>query len=300
MNRNPQDYARNSSAQLVWARELISRMSFVGSEPVLEVGCGDGKITAEFARGCPGGHVLGVDSSPEFIAYASLHHPKALFSSLQFEVTDARSLNINNRFDLVFSRCTGLTTIRFSSWRGEASLYRGTAGSFVRWSGQRIWDYCSAGDDLVFGLAALLRWFSLSLSFYSPDDYSAWLPEANLTAVRCELVEKDMIHDGPEGLSGWIRTTWFAIQGHIDFARQFVVEQVPLGDTTPADGRRHTRERRPLPGSGKERPGSQLCAGPRRSSITCDAAGCPVRGPALGAADSVDDRRRYTAGRRPP
>src|SRR6185369_16898725 len=77
---NPKDYARNSSAQLVWARELISRMSFAGSETVLDVGCGDGRISAEFARALPRGYVLGVDSSPEFIAYACAHYPKALFS----------------------------------------------------------------------------------------------------------------------------------------------------------------------------------------------------------------------------
>ncbi len=26
--------------------------------------------------------------------------------------------------------------------------------------------------------------------------------------VWCELVAKDMMHDGPGGLAGWIRTTW--------------------------------------------------------------------------------------------
>ena len=71
MNWNPHDYAKNSSAQLAWGRELISRITFVGSEAALDVGCGDGKITAEFARALPGGYVLGVDSSPEFIASQS-------------------------------------------------------------------------------------------------------------------------------------------------------------------------------------------------------------------------------------
>jgi trans-aconitate methyltransferase len=75
VNWNPEDYARNSSAQLGWARELISRLALGGSEAVLDVGCGDGKITAAFAGALPSGYVLGVDSSPEFIAYASLHHP---------------------------------------------------------------------------------------------------------------------------------------------------------------------------------------------------------------------------------
>src|SRR5437867_9759059 len=106
MKWNPHDYAKNSSAQLVWARELISRMAFVGSEAVLDVGCGDGKITAEFARSLPGGYVLGVDSSPEFIAYASLHYPETDFSTLKFERMDARSLKIDRRFDLIFSNAT--------------------------------------------------------------------------------------------------------------------------------------------------------------------------------------------------
>jgi trans-aconitate methyltransferase len=89
MNWNPQDYAKNSSAQLVWARELISRMAFRGSEAVLDVGCGDGKITAEFARVLSHGFVLGVDSSAEFIAYASQHYPRSGFAQLHFAQMDA-------------------------------------------------------------------------------------------------------------------------------------------------------------------------------------------------------------------
>jgi trans-aconitate methyltransferase len=61
-----------------------------------------GKITAEFARALPGGHVLGVDSSPEFIAYASLHYPKALFPSLQFEVSGANTVTTRPRIILRF------------------------------------------------------------------------------------------------------------------------------------------------------------------------------------------------------
>ena len=69
MKWNPHDYAKNSSAQLVWARELISQMAFAGSELVLDVGCGDGKITAEFAHVLTDGYVLGVDSSTTWMPY---------------------------------------------------------------------------------------------------------------------------------------------------------------------------------------------------------------------------------------
>ena len=43
-------YARHSEAQLGWARELIGKLALDGNESVLDIGCGDGKVTAEIAR----------------------------------------------------------------------------------------------------------------------------------------------------------------------------------------------------------------------------------------------------------
>src|SRR5215472_6392779 len=103
MKWNPDDYAKQSSAQFGWAQELISRLPTGGSEVILDVGCGDGKITAAFARARPDGYVLGVDSSAEFIAYASEHYPPAQFPSLHFQHMDARRLNCDRQFDLIFS-----------------------------------------------------------------------------------------------------------------------------------------------------------------------------------------------------
>jgi trans-aconitate 2-methyltransferase len=106
MDWNPEDYAKNSGAQLVWAQELIARLTLGGSESLLDVGCGDGKITAEFARAVPDGFVLGVDSSPAFIEYARRHHPPAQHPNLQFLQMDARRLNADQRFDVIFSNAT--------------------------------------------------------------------------------------------------------------------------------------------------------------------------------------------------
>jgi trans-aconitate 2-methyltransferase len=46
---NAEDYAKNSSVQLQWAQELISKLALQGYESVLDIGCGDGKITAQLA-----------------------------------------------------------------------------------------------------------------------------------------------------------------------------------------------------------------------------------------------------------
>ncbi len=253
MKWNPQDYAANSSAQLVWARELISRMSFAGTAAVLDVGCGDGKITAEFAQALPGGYVLGVDSSPEFIAYASRHYPKARFASLQFEVMDARSLKINHRFDLIFSNAA-------LHWVDDHPAFLRGVAKHLCIGGRLVFSCGGAGNmsgimaalDKVISSSAWQRYFDgfrFPLHFHSPKHYLAWLPEANLTAVRCELVEKDMVHDGPEGLAGWIRTTWLPYtqrlpeELRVRFINDFVSRY--LEDHPPdQSGRTHVRSLR--------------------------------------------------------
>jgi trans-aconitate methyltransferase len=67
---NAADYAANSVVQQSWARELIAKLDLRGDEHVLDVGCGDGKVTAEIAQTVPRGSVIGVDASPQMIEFA--------------------------------------------------------------------------------------------------------------------------------------------------------------------------------------------------------------------------------------
>lgn len=83
------DYASNSKVQQKWARELITKLKLRGDERILDVGCGDGKITAEIARALPRGEAVGVDASPQMIEFAE----KAFqLSNLNFRVVDARQI----------------------------------------------------------------------------------------------------------------------------------------------------------------------------------------------------------------
>jgi trans-aconitate methyltransferase len=98
---NADDYARQSSLQLAMANEQLRMLTLAGSESVLDVGCGDGKITARIAERAPAGSVLGVDPSRDMIGFATSHFPPQAHSNLRFEVADARSLPFRNEFDLV-------------------------------------------------------------------------------------------------------------------------------------------------------------------------------------------------------
>ena len=68
---NAKDYAKNSSAQEKWAVELIEKLALDGSEKVLDIGCGDGKITYRLSRILSNGSVIGIDQSESMINLAN-------------------------------------------------------------------------------------------------------------------------------------------------------------------------------------------------------------------------------------
>ena len=55
------------------AQEVLALLDLKGSERILDVGCGEGKITAEIASRVPRGSVVGVDPSRDMIGFAKRH-----------------------------------------------------------------------------------------------------------------------------------------------------------------------------------------------------------------------------------
>ena len=96
-------YARISRLQEAMAEEVLSLLDLKGTEHVLDIGCGNGEVTAEIASRIPQGAVLGVDSSADMIAFAWSHFGAKVRPNLRFEIADARRLPFRNQFDLVVS-----------------------------------------------------------------------------------------------------------------------------------------------------------------------------------------------------
>lgn len=82
------------------ADEALALLDLRDAERVLDVGCGNGKITAEIAARMPQGSVVGVDASADMVHFAGSHFGS---STLRFQVADARSLPFREEFDLVVS-----------------------------------------------------------------------------------------------------------------------------------------------------------------------------------------------------
>ena len=97
------DYARHSSLQEEMAAEVLSRLPLRGDEQLLDLGCGDGRLSARIAQRLPQGSVLGVDASADMVAFAQRRFPAADWPNLQFAVADARQLDYASRFDRLVS-----------------------------------------------------------------------------------------------------------------------------------------------------------------------------------------------------
>jgi trans-aconitate 2-methyltransferase len=205
------DYARHSSAQEIWAREMIERLGLRGDERVLDIGCGDGKVTARIAEGVPRGSVLGIDSSEDMVALAERSHPGRV-QNLTFARMDARDIRLEQKFDLVFSAAT-------LHWvRDHRPVLRGIAAVLA--PGGRVLLQMGGRGNAAEVVAVMDRvlarpeWaehfvsFRFPYGFYGPEEYEPWLREAGLVPVRVVLVPKRMLQPGAPGLAGWIRTTW--------------------------------------------------------------------------------------------
>ena len=92
-------YEKASTHQKEWGAKLISELGLTGSERVLDFGCGDGGLTCRIADLLPEGDVLGIDASQGMINAAL---PKRR-SNLHFQKLDINDLDLEGRFDVVFS-----------------------------------------------------------------------------------------------------------------------------------------------------------------------------------------------------
>ena len=207
-----EDYAKNSQNQYQWAKELIPKLKLKGNEALLDIGCGDGKITAELAKCLLNGRVVGIDSSAQMIKLAQHTFQIKDYPNLSFQVMDARKLIFQAEFDMILSNAALHWIV------DQKAVLQGVQRS-LKTGGRLIFQMAGKGNaQAVLGILddllgeepwkEFFEGFAFPYGFFSAEEYKAFLVDVGLQSLRAELFSRDMKHAGEEGLAGWIRTTW--------------------------------------------------------------------------------------------
>lgn len=203
------EYAKNSASQKASAEEFMHGVPFKGTEHILDVGCGDGKITVAMARAVPQGTVIGVDISSSMIqaAQTAFSHQK----NLSFYVENAATISFEQSFDLI-------TSFTVMQWVLEQSQALQCFEKALK-PGGRLWIQMPTGlptamEQALEKTILRARWrdyftqFSAPWRFYQADEYRDLLVEAQLVPTRLDLVTKHELFPSRTVFHGFLKQ-WF-------------------------------------------------------------------------------------------
>jgi trans-aconitate methyltransferase len=206
------DYSRQSSLQQALAEAQLSRLTLEGSERILDVGCGDGKITAEIAARVPRGSVLGVDPSRDMVEYASSRYGPPAHANLKFEVNDARSLTFRDEFDLVVS-------FNALHWVPEQEAALGSIRSALKPGGRVLLRMVPNGpreclEDVIEEVRQQPRWSGFFAGFRRPfvhftlEEYRALAERAGFGVLRLHVEDGSWDFKSRDGFLAFARATF--------------------------------------------------------------------------------------------
>jgi trans-aconitate 2-methyltransferase len=103
---NAEAYHRVSDPQRRWGLAVLDRLPLAGSELVLDVGCGTGRLTELLLERLPHGRVLAVDLSLNMLRGARDFLSPRYGGRIGFAQADAAALPVAARADALFSTAT--------------------------------------------------------------------------------------------------------------------------------------------------------------------------------------------------
>jgi len=99
-------YDRVSVPQQAWGEKVLDRLLLVGTETVVDAGCGSGRLTAGLLQRLPGGYVIAIDRSRNMLQQAADNLIPHFGDRVTFVQADIQSLVLQSSVDAIFSTAT--------------------------------------------------------------------------------------------------------------------------------------------------------------------------------------------------
>lgn len=197
-------YEKASTHQKEWGNSIISEFNLSGNEKILDLGCGNGALTAELAKLVPNGKVLGIDASQGMLDSAK----EKEIPNLNFKLMDINNLNLSEKFDLVFSNAT-------LHWVVDHNRLWHNMKNIVSENGLIRFNFAADGNCATFfkvvkqtiALDEFKKYFSeFKWPWYMPciDEYTSLLSNFSFSETKVWGENKDRYFPDKNSLVGWI------------------------------------------------------------------------------------------------
>ena len=198
----PADYARSAAFVPALGQAALHLLDPQPGELILDIGCGDGVLTAKIAEA--GARVIGLDSSEEMVEAARARGVDAF-------VADAEALDLENQverfgcFDAVFSNAA-------LHWMVDADAVASGIFAMLKEGGRFVGEMGGAGNLAI--LRGGIRGELSDRGYALPESDPQWYPTAEefsrlycvagFTHVQAERIERPT--PLPTGIQGWVKT----------------------------------------------------------------------------------------------
>ena len=204
---DPAGYLRFGDERARPFTDLLARVGAREPRTVVDLGCGEGALTASLAQRWPGARVTGVDSSPEMLAAAAEH---AVPGRVAFAPGDVREWRPDEPVDV-------LVTNAVLHWvPGHADLLRRWAGQLAPggWLALQVpGNWRAPTHALLAGLCRSSRWAGLvgdaapaEDAVLDPAGYLEVLAGAGLAVEAWETTYLHVLR-GEDPVLAWVRST---------------------------------------------------------------------------------------------
>ncbi|HEY5853352.1 MAG TPA: methyltransferase domain-containing protein [Aldersonia sp.] len=195
-------YGEVSELQRVMAAESLSRLHLNGDERVLDVGCGDGYVTARIADRLPRGSILGVDPSPRMIESA-----KQRTTPATFQLGEVTTLPFTAEFDVA-------TSFNALHWVHDQATAYDRIATALRPDGRALLAFVCAGprrslEQVAMDVTHDPRWadafhgFTAPFVHPEPDAFDAVVTAAGFEIVERTVVDKTWDFGSRDAFARW-------------------------------------------------------------------------------------------------
>ena len=198
----PADYARNAGFVPELGLAAVQLLNPQPGELVLDVGCGDGALTAKIVEA--GARTIGLDSSPEMVEAARARGIDAFVADAEALDLEAQSERFG-QFDAAFSNAA-------LHWMLDPDAVATGIFGVLKAGGRFVGEMGAAGNLAI--LRAGLREELTERGYKLPDEDPQWYPTveefsrlytvAGFTDIQAQRIDRPT--DLPEGITGWVKT----------------------------------------------------------------------------------------------